>query len=164
MDEDALSRGNPVEQLAVDIGVRGRIVFDQIAAAFDGYRVLCAGHLQADFHVHGHRRNGRRHPAHRRENPLAVTAEVVRIERHVGEAESAGASVVVDRSNPLTGLWMVTVAFGTMAPDGSVTVPSIAGRVSAGLGRGSRLRMQTRRKQTAILLEMLSRISFFLPV
>jgi hypothetical protein len=34
-------------------------------------------------------------------------------------------SVVVLRSYSLTGLWMLTVAFGTTAPDESTTVPEI---------------------------------------
>jgi hypothetical protein len=39
--------------------------------------------------------------------------------------KAPASSVVADRSRPLTGLWIVTVAFGTTAPDGSVTRPSI---------------------------------------
>jgi hypothetical protein len=33
-------------------------------------------------------------------------------------------SVVVERLNWLTGLWIVTVAFGTTAPEGSKTTPA----------------------------------------
>jgi hypothetical protein len=41
----------------------------------------------------------------------------------LGKLNAPELSVVVERWYPLTGLWMLTVAFATTAPEGSVTVP-----------------------------------------
>src|ERR1022692_2103961 len=58
-----------------------------------------------------------------RSKPRHVDTEMVRIEGNVGKLNRTALSVVVDRSNWLTGLWISMVAPGTTAPDGSATTP-----------------------------------------
>src|ERR1700677_898050 len=55
--------------------------------------------------------------------PLADTVRWYGLNGTLGKLKFPEASVVAERSKPLTGLCMVTAALATTAPDGSVTVP-----------------------------------------
>src|SRR5260370_54794 len=69
--------------------MKGRLVFEQIAAAFDGHRAGTARYRQTDFHRDRYRRTD--------VNVLRVRAEpggrhgqVIGVERHVRKTEIAG--------------------------------------------------------------------------
>ena len=79
-----------LEQRAVHVGVKRRIVLQQVAAAFDSY---CAGgsrEFELDLHCDRHGRTNF-HVLREISEARGRDAQVIRVERHVWEGEAAGA-------------------------------------------------------------------------
>ena len=99
-----------VEKPAVDVGVRGGIVLNQIPSASTVTDTAVPANSRATFRGTGTRSEHRR-PGRDGQNSSG-DRQVVRIKGYIREVKSPDPSVKAVRSYPVTGSWIVTVAPG----------------------------------------------------
>jgi hypothetical protein len=115
--------GQAVKLVLVDVAVKCRISFHQVAGFLVDRNGCCFNHgLQGYVHVDGHHRTQSHILGIRRET-FRRNREVVGIEGNFGNLNCPMVSVCTLRSSPLTGLWILTVAPTTTAPVAAEIVP-----------------------------------------
>ncbi len=135
--EDALSSGTLLNRSRSTSTWKVGIVLNQVAGGLDGDRLAAAGNLQDQLDVGSHR-GANLHVLAQRREAFGGDIDAYGLKGTLENANWPVASVVVVCSNSLTALARWTVALGTTAPDGSVTVPRTVPALPLCAGRGKR--------------------------